>query len=59
MNNFRSYLAWVSTFSLLGAPVGLEGCGSKDKEPVAAVQQASAGAQDAAAATPVSSQQTD
>jgi hypothetical protein len=56
MNNLRICLTWISTFSLVGASLGLEGCGSKDKEPVPVVQQSSP---DAAAATPVANQQAD
>jgi hypothetical protein len=60
MDNFRVYLAWVATFSMIGAPMGLEGCSSKGPAPVSAVQQASTGAQEAApAAAQGSNQQPD
>jgi|SRR5271165_439500 len=59
MNNLRIYLAWVSTFSLIGAPIGLEGCGAKENQPAQVVQQAAPASQDAAVGTPVSNQQQD
>ena len=59
MNNFRVYLAWVSTFSLIGAPIGLEGCGSKESTPAPVVSQTAPASQDAAQGAPASNQQQD
>ena len=60
MDNLRVYLAWIATFSVIVAPVGIEGCSSKNPAPVSAVQQASTGAQDTAdPAAAGSSQQPD
>jgi hypothetical protein len=56
MNNLRIYLAWICSYSLLVAPIGLEGCGTKGTEPAAAVAQTSTNSQDPTA-IPVSNQQ--
>jgi hypothetical protein len=42
MKHSRIYFAWLSTFSLLIGPIGLEGCGSKGNEGAPVVQQAAA-----------------
>lgn len=39
MNYTRISFAWLTTFSLIGGPLGLEGCGAKQKDPVSIVQQ--------------------
>src|SRR5271169_2522273 len=51
MKHTQTYFAWLSTFSLLVGPVGLEGCGSKGNEAAPVVQQA--------AAAPAANQQAD
>ena len=40
MKTLRIHLAWLSSFCLMCSPVGLEGCGSKDKGTAPAGQQA-------------------
>ncbi len=58
MINFRASLAWVTVYSMIAAPIGMEGCGSKEAQPAAVVQQAQ-DSQAPAQATPVSNQQVD
>src|SRR5271163_658054 len=62
MSVYRNHLAWLSICCMVCSPVGLEGCSSKDKAPVAASasQQAIASVQDTSApAAAGSSQQAD
>src|SRR5579862_3017172 len=49
MKAFRGYLAWLSTLCLICSPIGLEGCGSNNKAPASASQQAAPVAQDTSA----------
>jgi hypothetical protein len=62
MNIYRNHLAWLSICCMVCSPIGLEGCGSKDKAPAAATasQPAAASVQDTSApAVAGSSQQAD
>ncbi len=52
MKYAQTCFAWMTTFSLIIAPIGLEGCSSKDAQPAAIAQQAppaQAGVADASA----------
>ncbi len=58
MKCVQTCFAWMTTFSLIIGPVGLEGCSSKDKQPAAIVQQdPSSQAQPGGAAAPAGNQQ--
>jgi uncharacterized protein DUF3300 len=56
MKRFQMFLAWLSTFLLVGANLGWEGCGAKESSPAPVVQKSPAGAsapQQDSAAVPV------
>lgn len=59
MKYFQTCLVWMTTYSLIGAPVLLEGCGTSSKEAPAIAQQDPAAAPAQAAATPTQSPQGD
>lgn len=58
MKYVQTCFAWMTTFSLIIGPLGLEGCSSKGSDPAAATQQSPpAQGQPAAAAAPDATQQ--